>query len=745
MAATPARRRQWGFRLVALGLVPLLLLAGGEIGLRLAGYGYPTSFFKKTRLGGQARLVDNDQFGLRFFPPAMARFPSPVSMAAEKPAGAFRIFILGESAALGDPRPNYGAGRYLEVLLHERLPDERFEVVNTAVTAINSHAILPIARECARHQGDLWIIYLGNNEMVGPFGAATVFGPQAPPLPLVRLSLALQETRLGQLLMDLGRRLRGAAHTTAGWQGMEMFLNNEIPPGDHRRTIVHDSFRRNLADILRAGLGSGAGVVLSTVAVNLKDCPPFASLSATNLAAADRAAFDRLCDNGAAAEAQAHFAPAVRAFAQADRLFHESAAVQFRLADCLLRLTNAAAARPHFELARDDDTLPFRADSRINDVIRRAAGQFAGRPLVLCDAAVALATNDPAGLPGQESFYEHVHLNFDGNYRLARVWAEDVEKLLPAAVARRGGAAWASQERCERLLGLTDWNRVSVVEDVIARLQQPPFRDQPNQARRLDGLQNWRRELRQRMAATPPAQAREIYRSALERAPGDHWLHENFAEFLEATGDLAQATVERRKVRDLTPYYYFSHYSLGTLLKQQGDWDAARQCLIQAAALNPRQGEIRLQLGGVYAHQRAWEAALRELELARQLSPQDARPLRDAGEVLWKLDRRAEAIARWREALRLQPGDWETRYRLGEKLALTGRISEAASEFQQVLRVRPDVVAAHENLGVALFKLGRAEEAAREFDETLRLDPQNRRALEFQQQAARYLKPNPAP
>ena len=44
------------------------------------------------------------------------------------------------------------------------------------MTAINSHAILPIARECARRDGDLWIIYMGNNEMVGPFGAGTVFG-----------------------------------------------------------------------------------------------------------------------------------------------------------------------------------------------------------------------------------------------------------------------------------------------------------------------------------------------------------------------------------------------------------------------------------------------------------------------------------------------------------------------------------------------------------------------------------------
>ncbi len=148
---------------------------------------------------------------------------------------------------------------------------------------------------------------MGNNEMVGPFGAATVFGPQAPPLGLVRLSLALQETRLGQLLMDASRRLRGATRDSAAWQGMEMFLKNEVPPKDPRRDVVYDSFRKNLNDILQAGVGCGASVILSTVAVNLKDCPPFGSLSGTNLPAADRASWEKLCADGAAAEKEALF------------------------------------------------------------------------------------------------------------------------------------------------------------------------------------------------------------------------------------------------------------------------------------------------------------------------------------------------------------------------------------------------------------------------------------------------------
>ncbi len=37
-------------------------------------------------------------------------------------AGTYRIFVLGESAAMGDPDPAYAFSRYLEVMLRQRYP-----------------------------------------------------------------------------------------------------------------------------------------------------------------------------------------------------------------------------------------------------------------------------------------------------------------------------------------------------------------------------------------------------------------------------------------------------------------------------------------------------------------------------------------------------------------------------------------------------------------------------------------------
>ena len=440
---SPSRWRLWFFRF-ALIFLQFLLLGVVEVSLRLGGYGYNPQFFKRLKINGEDFFVQNEDFSRRFFPKEIARNPGPVRFRVHKAAGTFRIFILGESAAMGDPAQSFSPDRYLEMLLREKYPGRQFEVIDVAFTAINSHVILPIARECAAHDGDLWIIYMGNNEMVGPFGAATVFGAQAPTLPYVRVALALQRLRTGQWLMALGRKLSGHGAKSPGWGGMAMFLNNKIAPDSPRRETVYRNFEKNLDDIVRVGVNAGAKVLLNIVAVNLKDSPPFASTIDSRLSPADRAQLDQLYARGMQAVAQKEFAKAVEFFERAARLDSKSAELQFHWGECLLAQTNLAGARERFQLACDNDALPFRADSRINAAIRAEREKFRVKELVLFDAAAALAAGSDTRLCGQQIFYEHVHFDFDGRYRLGRAWAEQVEPLLA-----RNTNAWVSQALCK--------------------------------------------------------------------------------------------------------------------------------------------------------------------------------------------------------------------------------------------------------------------------------------------------------
>ena len=715
---------------MALLLVPLATFGVLEGALRFARYGYPTSFFEKTRIGDQDFLVNNEEYGLRFFPPELARFSGPIRMAANKPPDTYRIFILGESAAMGDPEPSYGASRYLEILLRERFPDQKFEVVNVAITAINSHVILPIARDCARQHGDLWIIYMGNNEMVGPFGAATVFGVQAPPLALVRLSLATQQTRVGQLLMALARKVRGKTATPASWGGMEMFLGNRLRPDEPRKQTVYHNFQRNLRDIVQAGLDSGAKVLLNTMAVNLKDCPPFGSLSNSNLLAADRALFEQLYAEGVAASAQSNAGLAAQRFEQAAKLDPQYGELQYRWGESLLEATNWAAAREHLQMACDADALPFRTDSRINGLIRDEGVSRAKENLVLLDAATRLGTNQVAGVCGQETFYEHVHFNFSGNYRLGLMWAEQAERSLPAVMSRATGT-WASQEVCERLLGLTDWNRSLVIQSLVRRFYQPPLSGQFNNLQRREALENRMKDLRQRMNPATAEQAREQFHDALKHAPDDHYLHETFAAFLQSIGDLRAATSEWRRVHELLPQDFLSYYQLGRLLSLQSQWTEAETCLSQVVAAHPSMVEAWSELGNVHAGQEKYERALADYEQARQRRPQDPRIFCGMGKALAKLKRRPEAIERFRRAIQLNPDHWEAHFELAGELAFDEKIPEAKAEFAEAVRLQPANPRPHFNLGVMLAKQNKFDEAQREFEETLRLEPGNQTAVTY--------------
>ncbi len=368
--------------------------------------------------------------------------------------------------------------------------------------------------------------------------------------------------------------------------------------------------------------------------------------------------------------------------------------------------------------------------------------------MVLCDAASAFATNSPVGVPGQEAFYEHVHFNFDGNYLLARTWAEAAERFLPAAAdngasepgPRRPAAAslsghpppaWASPAVCERRLGLSDWNRYAVLEDVLHRLSQPPFTGQLYHAQHSEAVRRQLRALRQRMDSAAAAQANEAYLAALTRAPADHWLHENFAQFLEAVADLPRAVAEWQRVRALIPHHHAAYFQAGRLLVRQGRPQAGRELLLQAVKMRPDLAEGWLELGNLHAIERHPELALEDYGRVRQLAPQDSRAHYHIGKALSQLGRRDQAIGSFRHALQLRPDYWEAHYALGEELAFANRAAEARNELEEVIRLKPDYPMAHLNLGVALAKAGDLDKARSHFEEAARLDPKNPRAQEF--------------
>jgi len=512
---TPLKRRPWIVAVTAAVFLPLLVLALLEGALRLAGSGFSTRLLVPCTVRGNPALCYNLFFATPYFPAGMVQTPRLYSIPATKAPNTIRIFVLGESAAMGDPDSAYGFSRYLEVMLRQRYPGLKFEVVNTGSVAINSHVVLHIAEELAEQRPDIFIIYSGNNEVVGPYGPGTMLTTAGMSMPVVRASIFFRSTRIGQLVTRLGTRKRE-------WHGMEMFLDQQVPATSPLLQHAYANYERNLRDTIAVGQRAGAMVIVSTVATNLKDCAPFASMHRKNLGADDLRQWSSLVQQGSGLEAANSTAEALKAYQAAASIDDEYAELEFRIARNFWKTADYKAAREHYSRARDLDTLRFRADSAINEINSEIATSVRGVSFV--DTEKVLSDATPDGIIGSDLIYEHVHMTPEANYLLARAMLAQIEPRLPVSST---ASDIPSQTDCERALALTGFDRSRLANEMFNRLQKAPFTSQLNHSEQL---------FRYAWGMQPPGENPNDtvaqYQWAIARNPDDGMLHLHFGQFL---------------------------------------------------------------------------------------------------------------------------------------------------------------------------------------------------------------------
>jgi tetratricopeptide (TPR) repeat protein len=562
---------------------------------------------------------------------------------------------------------------------------------------------------------------------------------------------------------------------------MEFFLQKQVTAVDPRLEQVYRNFDGNLSAIIEMGQNAGSKVILGTVAVNLRDCPPFKSLHRVGLGAPELRAWEDLVAKGQAEEAKGADATALSFYVKAAEIDPEYAELIFRRGTCELRLGQLEPARTDFDRARDLDTLRFRADSALNRVVQKAA---ATRRVELVDCAREAESSAPNHIPGEELFYDHVHFNFHGNYLMATSLAARVEKMLFPGEGSATGVL--SEAEVAHQLAFTDFDKSRVGQEMRMRLQQPPFSSQSNFKER-DA--DWSKTL---TASKPdPNGAISEYRAALSSFPDDWVLRANFGRLLESAGDKAGAKEQWTRFVQQMDQEADGYYALGNLAYDAGAYEeatelfrqtlhrrpgssealnalglslAARQQVPEAqrqyeAALksNPRFSAARVNLASLLASQGQVGQAIDQYEMvlrvdtnnaaaainlakvfvgqgktneaialytrALETRPDNAIAHFDLGNALTGEGRHAEALAQYEAAVQYQPEFIDAHYNLALELAQTGRLPEAIPHLETVIRLNPKFTEGHFNYAVALAKLQRYPEAVREFEETLKLDP----------------------
>ena len=560
-----------------------MLLLGLEGGLRMAGFGRPANFLIPDAQPGFYRT--NPDFVSLFLPGDFDLRPLNFRVAARKPPNTVRIFILGESAAQGVPEPSFGFAPQLRAQLRARYPDKNIEVINTGIVAINSHVVYRIARDLADFSPDLFVVYLGNNEVVGPYGPGCAYLSEMPPVWIIRLSVSVRSTRTGQLIAAALDLLTRRTARSGEWGGMAMFAESAVSGDDPRLEAVYRNFETNLRDIVRVATDAGAQALLCTVVSNLKDCAPLLSVHRPGLSAGERADWQRAFDRGrlgwllGEAEARAHLLEALR-------LDPQYADTAFLLGSLELQAGNIPAAREHFLAAQHWDALRFRPDPRINQIVRQVAART-GR-VGLLDTAVLLGSDPGSTVPpaGRELLFEHVHLDWSGNYQVALAMAQGAASALFGD--RPGKMPWLDSPECAASLGYSAHARLSILQRLSTIIQNPPFTHQltyPEDMARLaseviraQADRNDPATLRRAQVVVQTAAVTDRENPALAK------LAEDIAADL---GDLPDALTQARRAQQLQPASVRLAAEEAMLLSRLGRYGEAEKLLQRTAATCP--------------------------------------------------------------------------------------------------------------------------------------------------------------
>jgi tetratricopeptide (TPR) repeat protein len=473
---------------------------------------------------------------------------------------------------------------------------------------------------------------------------------------------------------------------------MEMFLKGQVRAGDALLQTTYAHFRENLADICRAGARAGAPVIVCTVPVNLKDCAPFASLHAPELTAEQTSAWERAYKAGTELESAGKFAEAVARYEEGARIDDQFADLQFRLGRCYTALGRAAEGASKYSLARGLDTLRFRSDTTINATIRQVAADLAPEGVHLVDAERDFAASSPAGVPGEDLFYEHVHLNFSGNYRLARSVFQKLQEVIPPSIraqAQDRPDALTEQECADRL-AYSGWNQYQDVGQIREQFRQPPFINQSDSAERERRWSKRLEELRQYRQPKHLEGAAAQYRKAVQGAPGDWMLRLQFAGLLNEMGDVDGAIAQCQAALQHNPHLYTARHRLGTLQLRAGKLKEARGSFQAALRIAPDYPAAQYGLADVLAAEGKVDEAVAAYAEQVTKAPDRAEALVRMAGFLNRVGRPREAKERLQEALRIHPDDPMLHVYLGNTLANEGALEAAIGEFESALRLRPN-------------------------------------------------------
>ena len=456
-----AKNRVWFFRLATVA-VGVALVVGVEGLLRLVPGLGPSPLvvtLVEDEATGESLRATSRFYAQRFFAQYKGRLAAAGQMGEHffvepAPVNRYRVIFVGASTVQGFPHPRrLAAASFLQAMLADAWPEREVEVVNLGITSIASFAVAEVVEDALALSPDLVVVYTGHNEFYGLYGAGRY----------QRLKYFLRQLHLTHLVDGL---LEGIGNRDEPTDLIKMAaVRGEVPLHSSGRATAEQNLRDNLQCVSRLCERAQVPLVLCTVVANDAGFAPVGSTEGDE-------AWKAWVEPAAQVLTRGYVAPddaedALRQLEQAAALSSEHAWLWYLQGRALERLGRDAQAQRAFRKARDLDTMPWRAPTAHNAVIRAVAAEHGA---VLADVEAAFANAAPVQGVGWEWMVDHVHFTVAGQALLARTVLHSIAGLqnIDLGLLR-------SAEAYHRDLGDLPVERVVAYNKMGAMLAQAPL------------------------------------------------------------------------------------------------------------------------------------------------------------------------------------------------------------------------------------------------------------------------------
>lgn len=381
------------------------LLLGVEILVRVAVKPTPQTFFIAGKTPGS--FVSNQ----KVFNPLGNFSVNDLELQKKKPAGVYRIFTIGESTTAGlHFNPYATIAKFLELQIHDALPEVKIEVVNAGTGGKGSDDVRKIFQECLDFEPDLFIVYLGQNDFLEP----NVMRFREQRLHPGRLALMQALSRSATFRWLQSKAMESAAkRPRAPIYEKDMIAENYV--GEELVPIIHD-FENNLRLIGKQAHDRKIPLIFMTPFSNIRDWEPNVSYFSRVVSREQKEEFERSILQAKQQIADDKLPQAAASLEEAAAIDPQVAELYWWQAKLFEKQGNWKGARRAYDLAATTDGRPYRNFPEFADLTQNIAKE---EGVLFYDSNAELRALSPNGLIGFNVIIDNCHPTLEGQHRLA--------------------------------------------------------------------------------------------------------------------------------------------------------------------------------------------------------------------------------------------------------------------------------------------------------------------------------------